>query len=61
MNWNYFAQINSTTGICEGITQTTGTIVAPNIVPITANQSVLGKRWTGTAWVNVPPPEPPAQ
>lgn len=56
MNWNYFAQINSTTGICEGITQTTGTIVALNIVPLNGNEAVLGKRWTGTTWEDVPPP-----
>ena len=62
MDWNYFAQINSATSICEAITQTTGTIVAPNIVPLNGNESVLGKRWTGTTWEDVPPPpEPPVE
>jgi len=61
MDWNYFAQLDSD-NICNIVTQTTGTIVGPNIVPISATDSVLGKRWTGTTWEDVPPPpEPPVE
>ena len=60
MDWNYFAQLDSN-NICNIVTQTTGTIVGPNIVPISADDFVFGKRWTGSTWEEVPPPEPPVE
>jgi len=60
MEWNYFAQLDPD-NICRAITQSTGTVIGSNIIPLNGNESVLGKRWTGTTWEDVPPPEPPVE
>lgn len=57
MNWNYYAQLDSN-DICGAITQTIGTITGPNIIFLgTEELPVIGKRWTGTSWEDVPQPD----
>jgi hypothetical protein len=59
MNWNYYAQLDSN-DICGAITQTTGSITGPNIIFLgTEELPVIGKRWTGSSWEDVPPPPEP--
>ena len=58
----YYAQINAES-ICFSVSQLAGSISGPSIIAIDSyNMDLLGKRWTGTTWEDVPPPpEPPAQ
>ena len=46
-----YAQLNDS-GICVAITQPGAPLIGPQFVVIgTLDASVLGKRWTGSAWV----------
>lgn len=67
----YYAQINTDTKICCGVSQLCGEVVKSNMVPITSyDLGLQGKMWTGTwnegtqswdggEWVENPnPPEP---
>ena len=57
----YYAQINQDS-ICYAILQTYAEIVQADMISISSyDESVLGKRWTGTTWEDVPPPEPPVE
>lgn len=66
----YYAQIDDD-GICCGVSQLSGEVIKPNMVPITSyDLGLQGKMWTGTwnegtqswdggEWVENPnPPEP---
>ena len=60
---NYFyAQINQD-DVCYAVSSTHGVIVDPDLIQLNSfDESVLGKRWTGTTWEDVPPPpEPPVE
>jgi hypothetical protein len=60
----YYAQIN-TGNICEGVSQLSGPVDAPNMIAITQQQyesaSVMGQQYDATteAWVVVPPATAP--
>jgi hypothetical protein len=58
----YYAQINAES-ICFSVSQLAGPIFGPSIIAIDSyNMDLLGKRWTGTTWEDVPPPpEPPVE
>lgn len=60
----YFAVLNSDS-ICEALIFTPGTAPIPNSVYIPGDEepSVIGKRWTGSDWEDVPPapPVPPVE
>ena len=57
----YYAQITQDS-ICYAILQTYAEIVQADMISISSyDESVLGKRWTGTTWEDVPPPEPPVE
>lgn len=50
----YYAQIDAT-GICIALSDLSGEVVAANMIPLPAYDSaIIGKRWTGAAWVVVP-------
>jgi hypothetical protein len=52
----YYAQINQDS-ICFAILQTYAPINQPHMITISAyDESVLGKRWTGSTWEEVLPP-----
>ena len=57
-----YAQITRDS-ICYAILQTYAEIVQADMISIGSyDESVLGKRWTGTTWEDVPPfPEPPVE
>jgi hypothetical protein len=49
----YYAQINGGS-VCTGVLDTFAPIVAANMIAITSlDPSLIGKRWTGSAWVAV--------
>lgn len=49
----YYAQINQA-GICIALSDLSGEVVNANMIPLPAyDSSVIGKRWTGAAWVAV--------
>lgn len=67
----YYAQINTDTKICCGVSQLCGEVIKPNMVPIASYDfSLQGKMWTGMwneetqswdggEWIENPnPPEP---
>ncbi len=58
----YYAQTNQDS-ICYAILQTYAEIVQADMIQLNSyDESVLGKRWTGTTWEDVPPPpEPPVE
>ena len=58
----YYAQITQDS-ICYAILQTYAEIVQADMISISSyDEFVLGKRWTGTTWEDVPPPpEPPVE
>ncbi len=58
----YYAQITQDS-ICYAILQTYAEIVQADMIQLNSyDESVLGKRWTGTTWEDVPPPpEPPVE
>ena len=58
----HYAQITQDS-ICYAILQTYAEIVQADMISISSyDESVLGKRWTGTTWEDVPPPpEPPVE
>lgn len=52
-----YAQINAG-GVCVGLLDTPGTINAPHMIAVADyDQALIGKRWTGAAWVAVVPTE----
>jgi hypothetical protein len=52
----YYAEINQDS-ICFAILQTHAAINELHMIVINSyDESVLGKRWTGTAWEDVSPP-----
>lgn len=56
----YYAQIDSD-GICRAITETHRAIQGINLIPIAFfDESLLGKKWTGDTWEDMPiePVEP---
>ena len=58
----FYAQVNPE-GICYSVTNTYGPIVQENTIQLNSyDESILGKRWTGDTWEDVPPPpEPPVE
>jgi hypothetical protein len=58
----YYAQITQDS-ICYAILQTYAEMGQQDMISISSyDESVLGKRWTGTTWEDVPPPpEPPVE
>lgn len=54
-----YANIHPETKICCAISNTTGPIEAENVILLDPpDPSVMGKRWTGTNWEEVPEPTP---
>jgi hypothetical protein len=54
----YYAQINSE-NICICVSQLSGPVDLPNMIPIESEDSSLcGKMWTGSEWIDPPEPEP---
>lgn len=50
----FYAQIDAT-GICIALSDISGEVIAANMIPLAVYDStVIGKRWTGSAWVAVP-------
>lgn len=55
--WHFFAQLDAD-GIAYAVTQTADGGGAVNLVLLPSfDTTVLGKRWTGTHWQDVPQPE----
>jgi hypothetical protein len=55
----FYAQINPD-GICYSVTNPYGPIIQADMISIdSCDDSLLGKRWTGSTWEDVLPPEPP--
>jgi hypothetical protein len=47
---NTYAQINGA-GVCVGLLETSGSINAPHMIAVEGyDLTLIGKRWTGTAW-----------
>lgn len=58
MNAYFYAQLNAS-GVAVALTQAHEEITATGMVPLQHyDQSVLGRRWTGAKWVDMPPPKP---
>lgn len=54
----YYAQINET-GICVAVSQLAGKVEQENMIEIdNYDISLLGKRWDGEVWEDVPQPDP---
>lgn len=54
----YYAQIDHS-GICIAVSQLAGKIEAEHMIEIDSyDEKLLGKRWNGTAWEDVPTPVP---
>lgn len=55
-----YAQINSD-NICMGVSDLSGEIDSPNMVPLVEEEgeNVVGWTWSGTTWIN--PPAPPEE
>lgn len=54
-----YAQIDAN-GIVLAVSDLSGTIDAPHMIPIGADVNVIGRQWTGSEFVvPEPPPEPP--
>lgn len=50
-----YAQIDAN-GVASAVSDLTGEVSAPNMIPIVPGDEVLGMQWTGVAWEAVPPP-----
>lgn len=47
----FYAELNEA-GICFAVTQPGELLVGPQFVPVASlDPTLIGKRWTGTAWV----------
>lgn len=59
MEVHYYAQITDD-GICCGVSQLSGIVNADNMIELESyDLSVMGMKWTGSAWIEDPnPPEP---
>ena len=58
---HYYAQIDEN-NICFAVTQTAAEIESSNMIPIQGlNTELLGKKWTGEDWEEVPAPEEPEE
>lgn len=59
MEIHYYAQITEE-GICCGVSQLSGIVNADNMIELESyDLSVMGMKWTGSAWIEGPtPPEP---
>ena len=59
MEVHYYAQITDD-GICCGVSQLSGIVNADNMIELESyDLSVMGMKWTGSAWIENPnPPEP---
>lgn len=54
----YYAQIDHS-GICIAVSQLAGEVEAEHMIEIDSyDEKLLGKRWNGTAWEDVPRPDP---
>lgn len=53
----HYAQINES-GICFAISELAGTVIADDMIPITAETDCLGKKWRDGEWLEVEQPEP---
>jgi hypothetical protein len=54
----YYAQIDQT-GICFAVSQLSREVTANNMIAINSyDTTLLGKRWNGTNWEEVPQPDP---
>lgn len=55
----YYAQIDDN-NTCEGVSQLTEFDSRPNMIQLDSfDESIIGKKWTGSEWVENPnPPEP---
>jgi hypothetical protein len=55
----YYAQINEE-NICTAVSELAGDMSShDNLIPISSvDSSLLGKRWTGSGWEEVPLPTP---
>ncbi len=57
----YYAQIDPD-GICFAVTQTAEVVNSLDMIPIQGlNTELLGKKWTGEDWEEVPAPEEPEE
>lgn len=55
----YYAQIDSN-GIAYAVSELSGEVIADNLIPLASMDSaVLGKRWVGGVWEDVPAEETP--
>ena len=53
-----YAQINDE-NICMAVSNLSGEVSADNLIPLEVfDASILGKKWTGDGWEDVPQPEP---
>ena len=53
-----YAQIDEN-NICFAVSSLNGEVIADNLIPLEVfDTSVLGKKWTGNGWEDVPQPEP---
>ena len=58
---HYYAQIDEN-NICFAVTQTAEAVSSLNMIPIQGlNTELLGKKWTGEDWEEVPAPEEPEE
>ncbi len=59
MEVHYYAQITDD-GICCGVSQLSGIVNADNMIELESyDLSVMGMKWTDSAWIEDPnPPEP---
>lgn len=55
----YYAQINADS-ICFAVSELSGAVEALDMIPVdSSDMSLLGKRWTGENWEDVPQPPNP--
>ena len=58
---HYYAQIDEN-NICFAVTQTAEAVSSLDMIPIQGlNTELLGKKWTGEDWEEVPAPEEPEE
>ena len=58
---HYYAQIDEN-NICFAVTQTAEVVSSLDMIPIQGlNTELLGKKWTGEDWEEVPAPEEPEE
>lgn len=60
MEIHYYAQIDDDS-ICMGVSQLSGVVDKPNMIELESyDTGLMGKKWTGSEWIENPnPPEPP--